>query len=181
MDSPNYTPRLGFWIATAFVIIVTVFAVILRGAGPGNGGGRDAALWLTVGLAIIPGSCVGFLQACILAFPSTQARLQWFGITVASTALGWCIVFALMNLLDRLQLLPAITGELLPAILDGLLTGALMGVIIGIMAGVIQGRVQPLSSRQWIVGNLISWSIGIAIPLAVFFAGLSQIDFFFMM
>jgi len=181
MDSPHYTPRLGFWLATIFVIIVTVFAVVLRGAGPGNGGGRAADLWLTIGLAILPGSCVAFLQACILTFPSTQARVQWFGITVVSTALGWCIVFALMNLLDRLQLLPVITGQLLPAILDGLLTGAVIGAIIGIIAGVIQGRVQPLSSRQWIVGNLISWSIGIAVPLAVFFAGLSQIDFFFMM
>jgi hypothetical protein len=44
MNSPHYTPRLGFWIATVFVIIITVFAVVLRGAGPGNGGGRAADL-----------------------------------------------------------------------------------------------------------------------------------------
>jgi hypothetical protein len=181
MDSQQYTPRLGFWLATTSVIIVTVFAVVLRGAGPGNGGGRAADLWLTFGLALLPGGCIGLLQAWKLAFPSTQARVQWFGITVVSTALGWCIVFALMNFLDRRQLLPVITSELLPATLDGLITGAMIGAIIGITAGIIQGRVQPLSSRQWIVGNLISWSIGIAVPLAVFFALLSQIDFFFMM
>jgi uncharacterized membrane protein YhaH (DUF805 family) len=75
MNSPHYTPRLGFWIATVFVIIITVFAVVLRGAGPGNGGGRAADLWLTVGLAILPGSCVGLLQACVLALPSLGARV----------------------------------------------------------------------------------------------------------
>jgi len=180
MDSPHYTSRLSFWIATIFVIIVTVFAVILRGAGPGNGG-RVSDLWLTIGLAILPGGCVGLLQAYLLAFPSRYARVQWFGITVASTALGWCIVFALMALLDRLQLLPTITNELIPSILDGLLTGGLIGIIIGLTVGVIQRRFQRIASRQWIVDSLISWSIGIAIPITLFFAFISQISFLFMM
>ena len=180
MDSPHYTSRLSFWIATIFVIIVTVFAVILSEAGPGNGG-LVSDLWLTIGLAILPGSCVGLLQAYLLAFPSRYARVQWFGITVTSTALGWCIVFALMALLDRLQLLPTITNELIPSIIDGLLTGGLIGIIIGLTVGVIQRRFQHIASRQWIVDSLISWSIGIAIPITLFFAFLSQISFLFMM
>lgn len=174
-------PRLGFWIVTSFVIAVTVFPVVLNGAGPGNGGGRAADIWLTIGLALIPGSCVGLLQAYMLPFPSQFERVKWFGITVISTALGWVIVLAIMALLDRLQVLPAITGKLLPAFLDGLVTGSLMGAIIGLITGVIQGLIQPRLAHQWIVGNLISWSLGIAIPLAIFFALLSQIDFFFMM
>jgi hypothetical protein len=116
-----------------------------------------------------------------LGFPSLQARVQWFGITVASTAIGWCIIFALGTLLGRLQPLPAISDQLVPATFYGFLTGASIGAIIGLVIGVIQGRIQRLSARQWILGNLLSWSIGIAIPLAVFFALLSQIDFFFMM
>jgi hypothetical protein len=88
MGSPYYTPRSGFWKANTFVIIVTVFAVVLRGAGPGNGGGLAAELWLTVGLAIIPGSCAGLLQAFMLEHASVWARIRWFGITVVSAAIG---------------------------------------------------------------------------------------------
>jgi hypothetical protein len=179
MNSPHYTPRLGFWIATVFVIIITVFAVVLRGAGPGNGGGRAADLWLTVGLAILPGSCVGLLQACVLALPSLGARVWWSFTTIGNTSLGWCVVFALLALLGRLRLLPTITNDLLLAIFYGLLIGTLMGTIIGLVVGILQQRIQRISWEDWIVSNIISWSIGIAIPLAVFFALLSQIDFFF--
>jgi hypothetical protein len=54
-----------------------------------------------------------------------------------------------------------------------------MGTIIGLVVGILQQRIQRISWEDWIVSNIISWSIGIAIPLAVFFALLSQIDFFF--
>ena len=63
MNSLQYTPRHGFWRATTVVIMFTVSAIILCGAGPGNGGGTAPNLWLIIGLAIIPGSYVGVLQA----------------------------------------------------------------------------------------------------------------------
>lgn len=179
MDSPRHTPRLGFWIATTFVIIVTVFLVIIRGAGPGNGGGLAADLWITVGLVLIPGSCVGLVQVFMMAYSSMRERIKWCGITVVGIVIGWCVVFALMNFLAQLQSLPTIGDQLVPAAFHGLLMGTLIGAIIGLVTGVIQGSVQGLLARQWITGNLISWSIGIAVSLAVLFAAISQISFSF--
>ena len=117
MDSPHYTPRLGFWIATTLVLIVTVFPLIFLGAFSGN--------WTNFGLLMIPSSCVALLQAFLLTFRSL--RVQWFGITVAGTAIGWGVVLILVPLLGRLQLSSTISDQLLLAALDGFIAGAPMG------------------------------------------------------
>ncbi len=86
MDSSYYKPRLRFWIATTLAITLTVFPIILFSIAPGNGGGRAAELRFIIGLTLFPGTCIGFLQALMITFPSRLAQLKWFGITVIGTA-----------------------------------------------------------------------------------------------
>src|SRR6266498_4370532 len=175
MDSPEYTPRLGFWIATTLVIIVAVFPILFLGAFSGNEGGNATNLWIHFGLVMIPSSCVALLQALMLVSPSLWTRIRWFSFTVAGTAIGWGAVFALQPLLKQLIFSSTLPDQWLLAALDGFVAAAPMGTIVGLVTGLIQGRIQPLSAREWLVGNLISWSIGTGVPLAVFFAGMSQI------
>jgi hypothetical protein len=54
-----------------------------------------------------------------------------------------------------------------------------MGAIVGSVSGLIQVHIQHLPARQWINRNVISWSLGIAIPLVMFFVLLSLMNFFF--
>jgi hypothetical protein len=176
MDSSRYTPALGFWIATTFVIIITVFPIIILGTFSAMKDENATNLWLTFGLALIPGSCVGLLQTFMMAHPSIGARVQWLGATVVSTSIGWCIVFVIWTLIVPSRI--TIGTQLGPAVFYGFLAGAFIGAIFGLVTGIIQGRIQPLSAREWLVGNLISWSIGIGVPLAVFFGGISQIRLF---
>ena len=180
MDSTDYASHLRFWIANTFVIIVTVFIVITVMPTPTDKGIFVTYVWLTLELAFVSGSCVGLLQSFLMPHFSFQAKVRWFGITVASIAIGWCIVFIRGYLLisQSQASLINMSDQVLPAFLDGFLNGALMGAMIGLVTGLIQGYVQPISARQWLMGNLISWSIGIAVPLAVTFAGLSQIRLF---
>jgi hypothetical protein len=172
MDSSHYTPRLGFWMATTLVLIITTFPLIFLGAFSGN----EEDLWTNFGLLMIPSSCAALLQAFLLA--SRSLRVQWFGITVAGTAIGWGAVLLLGPLLGRLQPSSTLSDQFVLAALDGFVTGAPMGVIVGLVTGIIQGRIQPLSARELLVGNLISWSIGIGMPFALLFAAFSQIRLF---
>ena len=103
MDSPEYTPRRGFWIATTLVIIVAVFPILFLGAFSGIEGGNATNLLIHFGLVMIPSSCVALLQALMLVSASLWARVRWFGFTLAGTAIGWGAVFALEPLLRRLQ------------------------------------------------------------------------------
>ena len=178
MDSPEYTPRRGFWIATTLVLIVTVLPIIFLGAFSGNEGGNATNLLIHFGLVMIPSGCVALLQALMLVSPSLLARVRWFGFTLAGTAIGWGAVFALEPLLRRLIFSSTLPDQWLLAALDGFVAASPMGAIVGLVTGLIQGRNQPLSARKWLVGNLISWGLGIGIPVAVFFAGMSQIRLF---
>lgn len=178
MDSPEYTPRRGFWIATTLVIIVAVFPILFLGAFSGIEGGNATNLLIHFGLVMIPSSCVALLQALMLVSASLWARVRWFGFTLAGTAIGWGAVFALEPLLRRLQHSGPISDQWLLAALEGFVATAPMGTIVGLVTGLIQGRIQPLSAGEWLVGNLISWSIGTGLPPAVFFAGMSQIRLF---
>jgi hypothetical protein len=178
MDSSRYTPRLGFWVATTFVIIVTVFPIIFLGAFPGNEGERANALLRTVGVALIPGICVGLLQASIMAYPLRLIQLQWFVTTVVAVAIGWGAVSALSPLLTQLRQSSPISDQLVLATIDGFLTGGSLGAIVGLVTGIAQGWIQRLSMRQWIIGNLISWSVGVGVSFAMIFAAASQISFF---
>ena len=175
MDSSQYIPSRGFWVITAFVISVTVFVVVLAVLTPSDKGIFVQYLALTLDLAIISGSCVGFVQVLRMPHLSSWAKARWIGITILSTTIGWFIVFAFGAFLGQwLQAFPTMSDRLVPAIFYGFLIGASMGATIGFVTGFIQIRFQPLSARQWIVGNLFSWSIGIGVPLTVFFAFLSQ-------
>ncbi len=176
MGNQNFqnAPRLGFWIATTLVITITVLPFIFLGAF--NVGGHIGGLWLAVGLALIPGSCVGLLDALIPAFPSVQARVKWFSITTVSVTIGWCIVFILWNFLNRLQFSSTFSNDQLGlAVIDAFVTGAVRGAIVGLVTGLIQGSIQHLSMRSLFVGNLISWSIGVGISFAAFIAFILQI------
>jgi hypothetical protein len=181
MSNQNFqnTLRLGFWRATTIVIIITIFSIIFIGAF--TSGGLIGNLWFLVGLAIIPGTCVGILQAFMLEHASVSVQVKWFGIAVVSTAIGWCAVFALMAaLLAKIHSLPEIiSGQFLSAAFDGLITGALIGAIVGSVSGLIQAYIQHLPTRQWISSNVISWSVGVAIPLVAFYVLLSLMNFFF--
>jgi hypothetical protein len=179
LDSPNYTPPLGFWIITTFVIIITVLPIIFVGTFPGEEGERASALLRTVGVALIPGICVGLIQASILAYPLRLIRPQWFVITVAAIVIGWSVVFALGPLLTWLRQASPISDQLVLATIDGFLTGGSLGAIVGSLTGIAQGWIQRSSTRQWIIGNLLSWSIGVGISYAVTFGAASQISFFF--
>ena len=98
---------------------------------------------------------------------------------MATTSCGWCTMFAIQVLLGLLpQPSTNMSNQLISAIFEGFVNGALIGANIGKVTGIIQGRFQRSSARQWLVGNLISWSIGIGVPLAVLFAAISQIRFF---
>ncbi len=179
MGNQNFqnTSRLGFWITTTLVIIVTVFLFIFLGAF--NVGGYIGNLWLTVGLALISGSCVALLHALIPPFPSVQARVKWFGITTVSITIGWCIVFVLWNFLNRLQFSSTFSSDQLGlAVIDAFVTGAVRGAIVGLVTGLIQGSIQHLSMRSLFVGNLISWSIGVGISFAAFVVFILQIKLF---
>lgn len=168
MNLPYYTLHRGFWRATTAVTIISVFAVVFRGAGPGNGGGTAANLWLSVGLAIIPGCCLGILQAFLLENASLLARIRWFGITVVSISIGWCIVFAIMAWLTKLQFFtPIILQGPFQAALIGFITGALPGAIVGYVSGLIQAYLQHLPARQWISSNVIIWGFSLGIPYAM--------------
>jgi hypothetical protein len=177
MNSSHYTPRLGFWIATTFVIIITALPIIFVGAFPGEEGERANALLRTVGVALIPGICVGLIQAFILAYPSKLIRPQWFAITVVAIVIGWGTVFTLEPLLAQFRSSP-VNAQLVLATVDGFLTGASRGAIVGLLSGIAQGWIQRLSARQWIIGNLLSWSIGVGISYAVIFAVATQAFFF---
>src|SRR5215208_6982381 len=180
MNLPHYTPRLGLWVATIFVIIVTVPVVVLSIPTPSDKGIFVQYLALTLDLAIISGSCVGLVQVFQMPHLSSWAKARWIGITILGVTIGWGIVFAFGAWLGQwLQAFPTITDRLVPAIFYGFLIGASMGAIIGFVTGFIQAYFQPSSTRQWIVGNLSSWSIGIAVPLTVVFAFISQLRFSF--
>src|SRR4030095_3495567 len=92
MNSPQYIHGRGFWVVTTIAIMFTCSFVLFRGAGPGNGDATTANLWLTIGLPIIPGSCLGILQAFMLEHSSIWTRVKWLGITVVSVAIGWYTV-----------------------------------------------------------------------------------------
>lgn len=180
MELSQYTPRRSFWILTTFVIVVTVFVVVLTVPTPSDKGIFIQYLALTIDLAIISGSCVGLVQVFQMPHLESLEKARWIAITILSVTIGWGIVFALGAWLGQwLEAFPTITNQLVLAIFYAFLIGASMGVIIGIVTGFIQARFQPSSARQWIVGNLISWSIGIAVPLTVFFTFLSQATLFF--
>jgi NhaP-type Na+/H+ or K+/H+ antiporter len=86
----------------------------------------------------------------------------------------------LAALLTQLHSLPAIiSGQFLQAAFYSFLLGALIGAIVGSVSGLIQVRIQHLPARQWINRNVISWSLGIAIPLVTFFVLLSLMNFLF--
>lgn len=179
MDLPHYTPRFGFWIATTCVIIIVVFAVVLAGLALTSQSVFVAYLSLTLELAFVCGSCLGLLQSFMMPYPSSLARWRWFWITVMATIVGWCTMFAIQVLLGLLpQTSTNMSNQLISAIFEGFVNGALIGANIGQVTGIIQGRFQRSSARQWLVGNLISWSIGIGVPLAVLFAAISQIRLF---
>ncbi|MFT3891841.1 MAG: hypothetical protein QM730_09435 [Anaerolineales bacterium] len=175
MYESRYFTQPSFWLATTFVIIVIVFAVVLAGAMPSDKGSFVQYLVLTLELAIVSGICVGFLQSR-LSPPSFWAKARWLGVSVLSTTLGWSIVFVLEFLLIKwLQSSPIdISDQLAVAAFYGFVDGALIGAVIGLVTSTIQVLSYHLPARQWIMGNLISWSIGIGIPLAVFYAGISQ-------
>jgi len=178
MDLSHYTLRRGFWIATTLVLIVTVLPIIFLGAFSGNEGGTATNLLIHFGLVMIPSGCVALLQALMLVSASLWARVRWFGFTLAGTAIGWGATFALEPVLRRLQHSGSLPDQWLLAALEGFVAAAPMGTIVGLVIGLIQGRIQPLSAGEWLVGNLITWSLGIGIPVAVFFAGMSQIRLF---
>ncbi len=174
----NASP-LGFWIATTIVIIITIFAVVLAGATPSDKGIFVQYLTLTLELALVSGSCVGLLQSFLILHHSSWAKVRWFGITMVSTVIGWCIVFVFESLLAGIHAsLINLSDKLVLAIFYGFLNGASMGAIVGLVTGIVQGRIQSLSAHDWIVGNIISWSIGVGTPLAVFFAVVSKIRLF---
>lgn len=177
MESSQDTPRLGFWVATTFVIIVTGFPTFFLGELLGKGGDLTSGLLFILGVSLIPGSCIGILQSLMLALPSRGARVRWFGITVASTAIGWCIIFIMWGLIVVPQPV-VISDQLESAVFYGVFTGVLMGVILGLVTGIVQARFQHLSTGQWLFSNVISWAIGMAVSLAIFFGSLSQITLF---
>jgi hypothetical protein len=179
MDSSRYTSRLGFWVITTLVISFTVFPIIFLGNFPENESEHALALFSTAALALIPGGCIGLMQALTLAFPSMLSRLQWLVITVAATAIGWGVASALQPLFIQVQLFSTISDQLVLAAIQGFLAGAPTGAIVGLLVGIAQGWLQRLWPRQWIIGNLLSWSIGVGVSYSVIFAAVSQISFFF--
>lgn len=178
MDLPQYTPRLGFWMVTTFVILISTFPLIFLGAFSGTEGASATKIWINFGLLMIPSSCIALLQAFMPISRSLSARVQWLGITVSGTAIGWGVVLALSPLLGRMQPSSTINDQLVLAAVDGFMTGAPMGVIVGLVTGFFQACMQPLSARALLVGNLISWSMGIGIPFVLLFAAVSQIRLF---
>jgi|RhiMetdeSRZDD1v2_1073273.scaffolds.fasta_scaffold251966_4 hypothetical protein len=180
MDSTHYTPRPGFWIATAFAIVISIFAVVLAGATPSDKGIFVQYLSLTLELAIISGSCVGLLQSSLMPHLSLWAKVQWIGLTLVSTTIGWCLVFAFGVLIAKwVPNFPILSNNTVIAVSRGVLFGTLIGMTIGLVTGIVQGRIQHLSSREWLWGNLVSWTIGIGVPFTLFLAILSQATFFF--
>jgi hypothetical protein len=180
IDSQHFTPRLGFWVATTLVIIGSILVVFLAGARPSLEHIFGTYFAFALELAFVSGICVGLLQAFLLPQLSFWTAVRWFSLTVVSVVVGWCIVFAFGVLLGRQSPTSSIDigGQLALAIVHGFLNGVEIGAVIGLVTGIIQGRVQPSSARQWLVGNLISWSLGIGVPLAVFFGIISQISLF---
>src|SRR5919109_1486649 len=120
MDLPPYTPRLGFWIATIFVISVTIFPLILLGVFSDVVDASAPEILNNFGLLMISSSCVALLQTLLLVSRSLQERAQWFGITVAGTAIGWGIVFALSPLLGELQPSSPSSKQLIIVVLHGI-------------------------------------------------------------
>jgi hypothetical protein len=111
---------------------------------------------------------------------SVWAKVQWIGLTVVSTTIGWCIAFAFGVLIAKwFPNFPIFSDKIVIAVSIGLLIGTLIGVTIGLVTGIVQSRIQHLLAHEWLVGNLISWSIGISVPLILFLAILSQATFFF--
>jgi predicted membrane-bound spermidine synthase len=180
MDQLHYTPGLRFWVATTFVISISVFAVVLAGAIPSDKGVYVQYLSLILELAIISGSCVSLLQSSLMPQLSFWAKVQWVGLTHVSTTIGWCIVFAVAVLIAKwFPNYPIFSNKIVTAVSNGLVLGTLIGMTIGLVMVIVQGRIQHLSVREWLVGNLISWSIGISVPLTMFLVILSQATFFF--
>jgi hypothetical protein len=174
MSSPHPTPRLSFWIATTLALIITTFPLIFLGAFSGSAGER----WRNLGLLMILSSFVALLQALLLISRSLTARVQWFCLTLVGTAIGWGTVLALSPLLGQMTGSSTISNQLILGAFDGFITGSPMGIIVGLVTGIIQGRIQLLSARQLLVGNLMSWSIGIGLPFALLFAAFSQVGLF---
>jgi hypothetical protein len=180
MDLSQYAPSPNFWRATTIVIIVTVVVVPFLLPPPTTNGIFITYLWLTFELALVSGGCVGFLQAAMMPHLSFWDKARWVGITLGGTIIGWGIVFAFGNLLGKwFPNLPILSDQFVIAVFRGLLIGVSIGSIIGLVTGLIQAGVQRISAHQWIVGNVISWSIGVTVPIVVFWAILSTATLFF--
>ncbi len=84
-------------------------------------------------------------------------------------------MFGLFVILGQLHLLPRITQDFAPAIFKCLFLGSALGALVGLVVGAAQwyfGQMN-LTPLSWIAASVVSWGIGVAVPLAVFFAGLS--------
>ena len=162
MNSSQHIPGRSFWVVTTIAIIFTCSFVVFQGAGPGNGGGTSANLWLTIGLPFIPGICLGILQAFMLEHSSIGTRVKWFVITVVSVAIGW---YAVLTLMIALFGKPVSIDNTLRAAFYGFLLSALIGVIVGSVSGLFQAYLHYLPVHKWIINNVVCWGLGIAIPL----------------
>ncbi len=157
------------------MIIVTIFPIIFLGAFSGNEGKHAIDFWRNFGLVMIPSSCVSMLQTLTLKYNSLRTRVQWFSITIVSLAIGWVLEFALGPLIGRLIFSTTISNDLIIAAFDGFITGIPIGAPVGLVAGLTHALFQRSAARQWIVGNLISWSVGIGVAFALIFAAFSQL------
>ena len=163
------------------MIAVTVFPMVVLGVFTPSNGNSATGFLLAAALVLIPGICVSLLQAFTLSSPSRQARVRWFGLSVISIIIGWCVTFVFWNALNRLALFPSVlsSDQLGLAALVMFIYGAYKGAIVGAVSGAIQSYVQHLPMRAWLIGNILSWGIGGGISLATFSILLLSISFTF--
>lgn len=139
-------------------------------------------------ILLLPGTCHGLMQMHMLSRYTSRAPNVWFAITLGSASLGVGIALIILKYVlstHALENFFTISNNIPASILKGIIFGTVVGSFIGSVIAVTQWFFarKIFNLPHWLFATATSWSIGLAIPLALLLglvasmSGFSHIEF----